>query len=82
MTIARVGELVIGSRKLLETLSSDIGEIAGEFRVFREDHRPSRNKTVDQRLLPHDITQRTFVFSVAGDHHHRVAGEKNSTEEA
>lgn len=35
VSIAGVSELVISRRKLLETLRSDAGEIAGEFSVFR-----------------------------------------------
>ena len=51
MTIAVVGELVVGGRKLLEALCSDGCEIAFEIGELDEDHRPSSHETVDQRLL-------------------------------
>ena len=53
MAIAIVGELVVARGELLEALGRDVGEIAREFRVFREDHRPPCHEAVDQRLLPH-----------------------------
>jgi len=51
VTIAVVGELVVGGRKLLEALCSDGCEIAFEIGELDEDHRPSSHETVDQRLL-------------------------------
>jgi len=53
MAIAVVGELVVGSRKFLETLRSDACEIPGELSVFCKNHGSSCYKTVDQILLPH-----------------------------
>ena len=53
VAIAVVSELVIGGRKLLEALRSYAGEVACEFRVLRQKHRPARHEAVDQRLLPH-----------------------------
>ena len=51
MTIAVVGELVVGGRKLLEALCSDGCEVAFEIGELHEDHRLSSHETVDQRLL-------------------------------
>jgi hypothetical protein len=53
MSIAVVGELVVGGRKLLEALESYGIEIPAEFRVLREKHSSARNECVDQRLLAH-----------------------------
>lgn len=53
VAIAIVGELVVGSRELLEALGGDAGEIPGELRELGQDHRPSSHEAVDQRLLPH-----------------------------
>lgn len=53
VSIAVVGELVIGGRKLLEALRRYAGEVACELRVLGQDHRPTRHEAVDQRLLPH-----------------------------
>lgn len=53
VAITVVGELVVGSRKLLEALGSDAREISGELRVLRQNHRASSHEAVDQRLLPH-----------------------------
>ena len=39
MAIKVVGELVVGSRKLLEALGSDAREISGELRVLRQKER-------------------------------------------
>lgn len=55
MTIAVVGELVVGSREFLEALSSDSGEISGELGELSQDHSPTRHEAVDQRLLSHLI---------------------------
>lgn len=57
VTIAVVGELVVGSRKLLEALKGDGIEVATEFSVIGKNHSSSRNKGVDQRLLvlPHRL---------------------------
>lgn len=53
MTIAVVGELVIGSGEFLETLRCDAREITGELGVLGEDHRASSHEAIDQRLLAH-----------------------------
>lgn len=58
MAIAVVGEPVIGGRKFLETLTSNAGEITGEFRILSEDHGASRHESIDQRLLPHWLSER------------------------
>lgn len=53
VAVAIVGKLVAGGGELLEALGGDGGEVAGELGVFRQDHRPSGDETIDQRLLPH-----------------------------
>lgn len=53
MTVAVVGEFVVGGRELLEALQGYVGEVAGEVCVLSKDHRASRHKAVDQRLLTH-----------------------------
>lgn len=54
MAIAGISEPVVGSRKSLEALKSDISEVTGEIGVVGENHRSSSNETVNQRLLRHD----------------------------
>lgn len=53
MAIAVIGKLVIGSRKFLEALRGDAGEISGELCVLGKNHRTTSHKAVDQRLLAH-----------------------------
>lgn len=53
MAIAVVCELVVASRKLLEALRGDGGEVSAELGVLRQNHRATRDEAVDQRLLPH-----------------------------
>lgn len=53
MAIAVVCELVVASRKLLEALRGDGGEVPAELGVLRQNHRATRDEAVDQRLLPH-----------------------------
>lgn len=48
VTVAVVGELVVGGRQFLEALRSDSGEIPSELGVLGEDHRPTRDEAVDQ----------------------------------
>ncbi|RDX98750.1 hypothetical protein CR513_18287, partial [Mucuna pruriens] len=53
VTVAVVGELVVGGRKFLEALRRHAGEVAGELGVLGEDHGAASDETVDQRLLSH-----------------------------
>lgn len=53
MAIAVVGEPVVGGREFLEALGGYAREVSGELRELGQDHRPSRHKAVDQRLLAH-----------------------------
>jgi len=55
MIIAIVCELVVAGGKLLQALSNNTCKIAFEFRVLRKHHGAPRDKTVYQRLLPHNI---------------------------
>lgn len=48
MSIAVVGELVVGCGEFLEALRGDSGEIAGELGVLRQDHGAARDEAVDQ----------------------------------
>nr|GMD70108.1 hypothetical protein GW17_00027190 [Ipomoea batatas] len=51
VTIAIVGEPIVGRGKFLEALGGNGGEIAGQLRVLREDHRSPGHKAVDQQLV-------------------------------
>lgn len=46
-----VGEFVVASRKFLETLSSNLFEIAGEFGVLSQNQGASCHKSIYQRLI-------------------------------
>lgn len=56
MSITVISELLVGGRELLEALQSYAGEVAVEVSVLRQDQRPARHEAVDQRLLPHQLT--------------------------
>ena len=51
MSVAVVGELVVGGWKLLEALECDGVEVAAEFSVLSENHGSARDEGVDQRSL-------------------------------
>jgi hypothetical protein len=53
VAVAVVGEPVVGGREFLEALRGYAREISGKLRELGQDHRPSRHKAVDQRLLAH-----------------------------
>lgn len=53
MAVAVVGEPVVRGREFLEALGGYAREVSGELRKLGHDHRPSRHKAVDQRLLAH-----------------------------
>jgi len=53
VTIAVVGELVVGGREFLETLGGDAGEIPSELCVLCKYNVAPSHKAVDQILLPH-----------------------------
>jgi hypothetical protein len=53
VAIAVVGEPVVGGREFLQALGGYAREVSGELRELGHDHRPSRHKAVDQRLLAH-----------------------------
>jgi hypothetical protein len=55
VAIAVVGELVVAGRELLQTLSRDGGEVAGELGVLGQHNRAPRHERVDQLLLPHRL---------------------------
>lgn len=62
MAVAVVGELVVGSRELLEALGGDAGEISGELRVLGQNHSAPSHEAVDQRLLPHLTPPKTLTL--------------------
>lgn len=64
MAIAVVGELIVGSRELLEALVCYGIEIPAEFCVLRENDSSARNERVDQRLLAHFPL---FLISIRAD---------------
>lgn len=53
MAITVIGKLVIVSRKFLEALRGDAGEIASELGVLGKNNRTTSHKAIDQRLLAH-----------------------------
>ena len=62
MAIAIIGKPIITRREFLKALRGDGGEIAGEFRIFRQNHRSSSHKAVNQRLLAHFFLSLMILF--------------------
>ena len=53
VTVAIVGKLVVGRRKLLEALCSDGSKVPFKLSILGENHRPTSDEAVDQILLSH-----------------------------